>query len=166
MKKWKTWFWHCFTKVAISPLIMVRFEKFKNWLVAGNKPILQDGLNLLFAHPYPFYLSPTGGRALFQTLSFWLRMCMWYQKLLLNPLHIIAPLYNLSLFSRTFLHIQWYVSFISSDPLMDAQSCQWRNNSTGKKERVNCLTHENVQSGHTYCCESSQGNPYCCGRNM
>ncbi len=40
---------------------MVRFEKFKNWLVAENKPDLQDGLDPLFARPHAF-LSASGGR--------------------------------------------------------------------------------------------------------
>ncbi len=55
--------------MAISPLIMVRFEKFKNSLVAGNKHVMQNGLDLLFARPNPLYPSRTGGRALFGTLS-------------------------------------------------------------------------------------------------
>ncbi len=54
--------------IAISPLIMVRFEKFKNWLVAENKPDLQDGLDPLFARPYAFYPPRAEGRALFGTL--------------------------------------------------------------------------------------------------
>ncbi len=41
----------CFTKMAVSPLIMVRFEKFKNWLTQESKPVLQDGLGLRSARP-------------------------------------------------------------------------------------------------------------------
>ncbi len=40
---------------------MVRFEKFKNSLVAGNKPVLQDGLGPLSVRPQAF-LSASGGR--------------------------------------------------------------------------------------------------------
>ena len=45
------WFWHGFTKMALSPLIIVRFEKFKNWHQAGTKPILWGGLGPRFFHP-------------------------------------------------------------------------------------------------------------------
>ncbi len=48
-------------KRSISPLVMVRFEKFKNSLVAGNKPVLQGGLDPLSACPQA-YLSASGGR--------------------------------------------------------------------------------------------------------
>ena len=47
--------------MATSPLIMVRFEKLKNSLVAGNKPVLQDGRAPLSARPQA-YLSASGGR--------------------------------------------------------------------------------------------------------
>ncbi len=50
--------------MAISPLIMVRFKKFKNSLVAGSKPVLQDGLDPLFARPHAF-LSVSDGRTAF-----------------------------------------------------------------------------------------------------
>ncbi len=67
MKK-KTSLWRCFTTVSISPLIMVQFEKFKNSLVSGNKPVPQDGLYPSFAQPKAFS-SVSGGRALFGTLD-------------------------------------------------------------------------------------------------
>ena len=51
----------CFTKMAISPLIMVRFEKFKIWHTQENKPVLQDGLDPIFVRPDVF-LSASGGR--------------------------------------------------------------------------------------------------------
>ena len=54
--KWNTGFWLWFTKVAISPLIMVRFEKFKNCHSQESKslsvrtsfypPRAEDGLYL------------------------------------------------------------------------------------------------------------------------
>ncbi len=47
--------------MAISPLIMVRFKKFKIWHTQENKPVLQDGLNPIFVCPYVF-LSASGGR--------------------------------------------------------------------------------------------------------
>ena len=40
---------------------MVRFEKFKNSLVAENKHVLQVGLDPLFVRPHAF-LSVSGGR--------------------------------------------------------------------------------------------------------
>ncbi len=40
---------------------MVRREKFKNSLVAGSKPVLQEGLDPLFARPHAF-LSVSDGR--------------------------------------------------------------------------------------------------------
>ena len=51
----------CFTKMAISPLIMVRFEKFKIWHTQENKPVLQDGLDPIFVRPDVF-LSASGRR--------------------------------------------------------------------------------------------------------
>ncbi len=50
----KTRFLQFLTKMAKSPLIILRIEKFKNSLVAGNKPVLQDGLDPLLVHPQAF----------------------------------------------------------------------------------------------------------------
>ena len=47
--------------MTISPLIMVQFEKFKNWHTQESKPVLQGGLDPIFVRPHVL-LSVSGGR--------------------------------------------------------------------------------------------------------